>query len=211
MRYLLALAPLLCFAADTDSLPPASITILLSGGSPAPNVLPALKTAVESAFAHSRITLRWLEKEHVPAEGVNGELLIIRLRGSCSTDDPAAAEVLRRVEGPVTLGLTHVADGKMLPIADVLCDPIRTLIQRDLLTSPSADREELLGRALGRVAAHEIYHILLHTAAHDRAGLSRASQSSADLLADEASFNAVEQQRLAAAGADGATSASGRH
>ena len=48
---------------------------------------------------------------------------------------------------------------------------------------PPSRREAFLGRALGRVFAHELGHVLLGTRAHAAAGLMRATFSPADLVA----------------------------
>jgi hypothetical protein len=93
-------------------------------------------------------------------------------------------------------------EGKVLPIADLRCDALRKLIDRDLQAAPAAGRDQLLGRALGRVLAHELYHVLLRTRAHAREGLARPAQSSADLLAPRNSF-AEPDQRLLEAGDGG--------
>ncbi len=47
---------------------------------------------------------------------------------------------------------------------------------------PPPRREQFLGRALGRVFAHELGHVLLGTRAHADAGLMRATFSAADLV-----------------------------
>ena len=52
---------------------------------------------------------------------------------------------------------------------------------------PPELRRELLARALGRVAAHELGHYLLGSRQHARSGLMRAQFSPADLVADELS------------------------
>ena len=47
---------------------------------------------------------------------------------------------------------------------------------------PAAWRDTLIGRALGRVLAHEIGHYLLASRLHDRDGLMRASFDGDELL-----------------------------
>jgi hypothetical protein len=48
---------------------------------------------------------------------------------------------------------------------------------------PRAMRERILGRAVGRVLAHEIGHFVLGTRGHARHGLMRAEQAADDLVA----------------------------
>ena len=48
---------------------------------------------------------------------------------------------------------------------------------------PSTMRQEMLGRALGRVIAHEIGHYLLRSPLHAASGLMRPTQFASDLVA----------------------------
>jgi len=52
---------------------------------------------------------------------------------------------------------------------------------------PRLMRERIMGRALGRVLAHEIGHILLDTRQHATVGLMRPAHGGADLIAPERS------------------------
>jgi hypothetical protein len=58
-----------------------------------------------------------------------------------------------------------------------------------------AQRDLLLGRALGRVVAHELYHIVAQTARHGRAGVAKPFHTPDDLRRDGASFE--EEDRAA--------------
>lgn len=197
MRCLLALSALFCSVAAAESLPSASVTVVLSGDGAPSSVLLAMKRETDSTLAPSGLKLNWVNTRNLPGSGIEGELTVLRLRGDCSltvpgrtTDLPVAAN------GNAILGQTHIVDGRVLPIADVLCDAVRKLVDRDLKATPVRNREELLGRALGRVAAHELYHMLVHTTEHARSGLSRPEQSSSELLARHESFSAEDEQRI---------------
>jgi hypothetical protein len=132
---------------------------------------------------------------HRLGAGVDGQLLLVRLQGRCNADWPVLDYPFAGRVG--TLGRTYFVNGKVLPIADVLCDSVRRYIAPALSAAPPGNREQLLGRALGRVAVHELYHILLQTAGHARGGLARAEQSRAELLASEGAFTWRDLQRLA--------------
>jgi hypothetical protein len=96
-----------------------------------------------------------------------------------------------------------MVNGKVLPMADVLCDAVHQLVDRDLRAAQAGEREELLGRALGRVLAHELYHIVLRTTDHASSGLSRSMLTSAELLAPRNVFDERAEHRLSeSAGTD---------
>jgi hypothetical protein len=173
---------------------PLAISLRDANGAP-PAVLTALQQEVESIMAPSGIQITWLS----PDTSQNGDitrLAVIRLIGQCRTDTPIPAAA-RFSKGDVeALGQTHVVDGKVLPIADIRCDAVRSFIHSDLRSTSAFDREQLLGRALGRVLVHELYHVLLRTRNHGREGLSRPAQSSVELLASRTQFARQDERRL---------------
>ena len=60
-------------------------------------------------------------------------------------------------------------------------------------------RESILGRALARVIAHEIYHIVADTTEHEEAGLAKAQLSARELAADRFDLSPASLQRIRAA------------
>lgn len=171
-----------------------SLTIVLrSEAAISPPVLNAMEREVESLAAPSGIRIAWVldTGELRPSE----RFAILTLRGVCRLDAPlpAATQMAKDV---IPLGQTQVADGQVLPFADIRCDPIRALVTRELFARPSNQREGLLGRAIGRVMAHELYHVLLRTRSHGKAGLARPAQSSADLIGDTDTFAPSDERKL---------------
>jgi hypothetical protein len=184
MRYLLATLALYSstVAAQTRT-DEALLTVLLKGDSvPAP-VLRAMYREAEAAFAPSGVKLNWGSSQDVQGTGVNGQMAIIELRGQCGSGAAARVVAPAPGEGSEPLGQTHMVNGKVLPIADVLCDAVHQLVDRDLRAAQAGERDELLGRAFGRVLAHELYHIILRTTDHAHSGLRRSALTSAELLA----------------------------
>lgn len=169
-----------------------------------------MEREVESLAAPSGIRLNWVMSTEPP--GVFEQLAVITLRGSCRPGTPVPSSVLPHRDEPDALGQTQVVDGQVLPFADVRCDAIRQLIARELNRQSPQDREDLLGRAMGRVTAHELYHIVLRTTSHGRNGLARDAQSSSDLTADRDDFAPADERKLsqASAGDEAESSGSGR-
>jgi hypothetical protein len=81
---------------------------------------------------------------------------------------------------PVALGSTHLSNGSVIPFTEVECDHIRG----SLFSAPGVRSDVVLGRAMGRVLAHELHHIINRTRAHTEHGISRKSLSARDLVAD---------------------------
>ncbi len=175
---------------DSAELHGALTIVLRSDSAASPEVLTAMKSETESLLDPSSIRLAWTTDSD--GTQVFDRVAVVHLRGACRVDGPLPGTVQKNEP----LGRTQVVNGKVLPFADVRCNPVRKLIAHDLAFEPSAEREELLGRALGRVLAHELYHILLRTTSHGGQGLARPAQSSSDLLASSDSFAPVDERKL---------------
>ncbi len=84
---------------------------------------------------------------------------------------------------PVALASTHLSGGHIIPFADVECDRIRSSLRSAHAESGNTGNL-LFGRAMGRVLAHELHHIIDRTRAHTPHGITRKSLSPRDLIAD---------------------------
>jgi hypothetical protein len=84
-------------------------------------------------------------------------------------------------------------DGSGTPLAEIILylpDLIEMIDRADLPGSggdawPTILRERAVGRAAGRVLAHELGHYLLRSRTHAQSGLMRAVQNTAELVAAE--------------------------
>jgi len=76
-------------------------------------------------------------------------------QGDCRLD---ARQIRRTDSGP--LAFAHASEGHILPFMEVLCDRVRATIRPVLWGDQFRRTDELFGRALARVMAHELYHIL---------------------------------------------------
>ena len=158
---------------------------------PPEGVLQALQHEVESIMAPIGLRFEWRNLAQTQGHEVSAELAVVTFKGRC---DIAGLMTHSRFEG--ALGWTHVSDGQILPFTDISCDRIRELVQAGLLTFRIEDREAKYGRALGRVLAHELYHIFANTARHGSVGVAKESYSVQDLLSDDFQFQAKESRML---------------
>jgi hypothetical protein len=199
MRYrsALLLVTFLGSALAQQALDGALTIALASDFKVPPNVLAAMQEEVEGVYAPAGVRVAWHDANSKTPE-VYERLASIRLRGKCVLGAPFPATMRLIKTDLEALGQTQVVDGMVLPIADVLCDSVRKLIDRDMRSSPAAERNELFGRALGRVMAHELYHILLRTRDHGHDGLARPAQNSVELLAAPNPFAERDERKVSA-------------
>lgn len=120
----------------------------------------------------------------------DGLLIVVRLRGECEMDGRSAA--LKRG----ALGWSHEVNGAILPFTDLACDNIRGAIQSSDLNERHEQANMLLGRAMGRVLAHELYHIVADTAEHGKDGVAQSALSARELTSGQLQFQPSDVEAI---------------
>jgi hypothetical protein len=72
-----------------------------------------------------------------------------------------------------------------MPFSEVECDKVRGSIRSAMWARDYQRGDMLMGRALGRVLVHELYHIVGRTKTHAPNGVTKTSLSGAQLIGDE--------------------------
>ncbi len=178
---------------ENRSIPVAPIALYTHFDQEPPvGVVEALHDELESIMAPMGMTFEWRSLNGVKGNELSVELAVLTFKGRCDI----AGLVPHNAGNPGALGWTHVSDGNILPFSDVDCDRIRTFVQKELLGVRSPDREESFGRALGRVVAHELYHIFANTARHGSCGVGKSAYTVQELLSDDFQFEERESLAL---------------
>jgi hypothetical protein len=116
---------------------------------------------------------------------------VLTFKGKCAMDGVVMANT-----DPGALGWTHMSDGSVLPFSDIQCDSIRGFISPAMAGQDVRDRQVVMGRAMGRVLAHELYHVFANTTHHGTQGVAKAFYSAAELVSDNFQFQAKEAGTL---------------
>lgn len=110
------------------------------------------------------------------------------IEGSCT----ASASDLSRgtsLQARMILADAVVAADQILPYFNVDCPHL-------MRTLGDGNNPTMVGRALGRVIGHELYHILARTSQHPNAGLAKAAFSRDDLIAPGLNFDVTSLGRI---------------
>ena len=75
-----------------------------------------------------------------------------------------------------------MTEGRILSYCEVDCDGVRSMIRSATSGESFVQTQNLFGRALGRVLAHEVFHILTGTTRHRREGVSKAVVTPEELV-----------------------------
>ena len=191
MVFSLALAALpMCNAGKRTDLAPVALYTQFAE-LPSAVVFDAMQREVEAIMAPLDLRFRWRKLAESSGREASAELAVVDFPGRCDVNGLAPREI---VPGP--LGWTHISDGVILPFATVDCSAVRHFIQKQLLDVRLAGREGVFGRALGRVLAHELYHIFANTTRHGMDGVAREFYSVHDLMSPTFQFQARESLAL---------------
>jgi hypothetical protein len=167
-------------------------------------VVEAIQSELEAIMAPTGLEFSWYPLSQADAQVVS-HLAIIHFQGECDAEGLGPETGF---SGP--LGWIHTSDGQILPFIDVNCDGLRVFVQRDLIGVAATNREAVFGRAMARVLAHELYHLLANTRIHTAGGIAKAAYTVQELLEPILNFGKKErnslrsfQQHLAAQSAAG--------
>jgi len=190
------LCPFASPAADPGTKPVRNTTLLLQfEQAHSERTLQAVRGELENVMKDAGFTFDLRLFSELNPYSEFGDLVIVRLRGKCRVDLTATS---RPKEG--ALAFTHTSDGKMLPFVEVGCDRVANSIRPEMWGEQFRHSEELMGRALARVIAHEIYHIMTGSS-HGSTGIARHSLSGSQLISDKLHFDATDIDRMIAASA----------
>ena len=166
----------------------ASVAVYLKlGDDPSPRILQHMRKEVAQLLRPTGVKLDWRLISDAQLHEEFLSVVVARLVGPCNASFDAYAPVADRKAS--ALADTPVQDGHVLPFTRLDCAAV-TRLTGSLLAGEAASRRDFLyGRALGRVLAHEIYHILGQTKTHEDKGIAKPAFHARELLSEAFAFN----------------------
>ncbi len=156
----------------------------------APNraAIEVMKHEVDELLRPSGVSLNWRLAAENRGTETFANLVLLKFQGKCRADSRTGVP-----SGRVrTLGTTRVADGQVLPFSEVRCDAVKQALSYLRPEANGVERQQALGLAMGRVVAHELYHVLANVTAHAAIGIAKAVESLDDLVSARPSFFSPE-------------------
>ncbi len=159
---------------------------------PAGMAVDAMKREVDAIMRPAGLRVDWRNVgENRGTEAFSG-LVVVKFKGKCQVQpwrgESSEPELTNE---KVVLGTSLVSGGQVLPFSEVECDQVRKTLAYEE-RSTEVDRQCALGRAMGRVVAHELYHVLACTTKHAGNGLARATQTLRGMVNGKLTFNKDE-------------------
>jgi hypothetical protein len=178
--------------------PPSTLTLVVSAERSLNAVTTAeLRRELDRLMRSAAIQVEWRQQAELPLGGAMSDLVVVQFRGDCRV---RSERVFFDERGP--MAITQVSNGEVLPFTEVLCDRVVAAARPAIDAGEFARRDVLLGRALARVLAHELYHIKGQCREHGRAGVTKRALSGRDLIQDSLVFSAADLRRFASHGTD---------
>ncbi|MGD1070228.1 MAG: hypothetical protein ABSB15_08815 [Bryobacteraceae bacterium] len=125
------------------------------------------------------------------ASDSNNDLVVIAFKGAC---DFVSAPSEYNEAGP--LALTFTANGEMQPFGEVDCNHVVNSARKAMPGNNLSRGDLLIGRAMGRVIAHELVHMLTKSGQHGTEGVEQPSLSGKQLIEDYLPLSAFDINRL---------------
>jgi hypothetical protein len=148
-----------------------------------------MKRETAEIVKDSGLHLEWRAREQVGGNSYPN-LVLVRFTGRCVLEP---VPVLYDERGP--FAFTYGADGDVLPFTEVACDHVRASVQSAMGGDDYARPDYLMGRALGRVVAHELVHILTRSRAHGQ-GVAGPNLSGRELIGAPLRLSRRDVERL---------------
>ena len=156
------------------------VTVLLNFDRPYSSVsLSEMEHEASASLKATGFTFDWKLQDSVAPGSEFESLLVFNMKGHCALD---IIPQLIDERGP--LGMAFVSDGQVLSFGEIECDRVKLSVQRVLPRGKSPAQERLYGRALGRVVAHEMYHMLSGKQTHAKSGLGQARLTADELISN---------------------------
>ena len=141
----------------------------------------ALTVEFARIYSLAQVRLSW----HRPGQQVSSNRVVVVRIWPSSPQAP-----------PKALAFTHLSEGEILSFVELDPQRIRHILELARRNLDPDDREELLGRSLGRAVAHEAYHVLANTTSHGKSGITKRFFCVEDFLNDRLDLEEEAIERI---------------
>jgi hypothetical protein len=168
-----------------------SLTLVLDFEAPAPRGSVAeMKRELETLLKGTGLTFDWRMRGEASGKSFEN-LVLVRFKGKCVLEP---MPWLYDERGP--MAFTYSTSGAVQPFSEVACEQVAAAARSAMSGADFAKADVLFGRALGRVVAHELVHILSKSGAHGREGVAKTALSGASLISPEMRLSPADLERI---------------
>jgi hypothetical protein len=172
----------------------APVALIVDAPAPlSPAVASAFHDEVDLVFRDTGYQFSWVNRAEMRPDDSFPDLVMVRLKSECRLDGSHSGAPSGK---PMALAWAHRSGDEVLPFIEVDCGRVRNMLRVLAHGEPAGVQQEMMGRALGRVVAHELYHVLTGNSSHSHAGIAQASLSALHLAGPALEFTRREVNLL---------------
>jgi hypothetical protein len=169
----------------------ANITVVIDFEGPhSDRSVQQMKRETEEIFKTAGVHLAWRARNEVGQSSYEN-VVMVRFKGKCILEP---VPMLYDERGP--FAFAYNSDGDVLPFSEVECGHLTASVHSAMWGDDFARSDYLMGRALGRVLAHELVHILTGSAMHGNEGVTQAAFSGRELIGAPLRLSRIDVERL---------------
>jgi hypothetical protein len=169
----------------------APVTIVLDfQGAHSDKSVREMKREFEAIMQPSGLRFEWRLRSEAGRESFDN-LVVVRFKGKCVLEPVG---YLYDERGP--LAFTYSSDGVPQPFSEVECDKVTASVRGAMWGGEYAKADQLLGRALGRVMAHEVVHMFSNSAMHGKEGVAAPALSGRQLISPQLKLSPADWTRV---------------
>jgi hypothetical protein len=182
-----------CLAAVTPGLAEGITIVLDFQGPRSEQSVAEMKREFEGIMKNSAIRFDFRTRAQA-AQSTAPEMVVVTFKGKC-VFEPVPYLIDER--GP--MAFTYSTGGAVQPFSEVACDQVTRVMRSAMSGGDFGKADILLGRALGRVLAHEIVHVLTKSGQHGTAGVAKTALSGSQLISPELRLDVDDLERISSA------------
>jgi hypothetical protein len=169
----------------------ADVTVVLDFDGPhSDRSVEQMKREAEAIFQPAGLHLEWRARAELGRASYEN-LVVVHFKGKCVLEP---VPMLYDERGP--FAFTYNSDGAVLPFSEVECDHVTASVESAMTVDDHSRPDTIMGRALGRVVAHELVHILTKSGAHSKDGVAQTALSGHDLVGGPLKLSREDIERL---------------
>src|SRR5579883_1032990 len=172
------------------------VVYLTPGANQSSPSLSFMRKETESLMRTAGYSVDWRDPKTRRAGEDAANLVFVDLAGACTVPMSPIPGAPVPDDNQPSLASTAVEDGVVLPFSRIDCAALTRLLSGMFAREAPARRTYLYGRAMGRLIAHELYHVLAQTRDHAAAGIGKPCFTASDLVTDRFEFESVALARL---------------
>ena len=184
---LLLIVPVVCYGAERPEL-----SLFLDFDITPPSVfLRAMEKELAVILKPAELRLDWFKAQQKAPAGA-WRTMTFSFHGDCATADSESSAPVEKF----ALANTPVKEGVVQSHSRIDCNQFRDFLES--YEAPQPNEASRLGRAMARILAHELYHVLLQTREHSKTGIAKAVHTPATLLGRSLRFENGELDKIRA-------------